>query len=250
MMGQQPTAELPVNCNELGDESERPCTEPDARVANDGANCESVEQRNTSVDALEDNSSASITSPLSSSVAAGLTGDRDVFLQTLWRALEAHAPPVMRRSLYRASRSTSNEAAAFERIAAIAITEMKPDTAATICAALAARTVAQSVFDADGDLGVGDSGALLAAWLEAAKAVAAVRGCDGLLRLMPTARKLAHRVAEDGEAATDIAAMVRRVAARIVADSFPSKVIDGPSARGGHERIRGETPNSPNRIVI
>ena len=49
-------------------------------------------------------------------------------------------------------------------------------------------------------------------------AIVAARGCAGLLRLLPTARLLARKSAEHGDSAVEMAATMRRIAARIVAE--------------------------------
>jgi hypothetical protein len=157
----------------------------------------------------DDNPSAAIDSAISA-VADVLTSDRTAFLQFLGYAVDADNSPTTRAGLYREVYRGSDETSAFEQLVAH---ELKAATAATICAALATRTVAQSLLDAKGVFGMEHCEALLAAWLDVARAVAAARGSRGLLRLMPTATRLAER----GELAAEIAAAMHRVATRIAA---------------------------------
>jgi hypothetical protein len=158
----------------------------------------------------DDNPSAAIDSAISA-VAAVLTSDRTAFLQFLGYAVDTDNSPATRAGLYREVCLGSDETSAFELVAVV-VHELKAATAATICAALAARTAAQSLLDAKGVFGMEDCEALLAAWLDVARAVAAARGSRGLLRLMPTAR-----LAERGELAAEIATAMHRVATRIAA---------------------------------
>jgi hypothetical protein len=255
-MGQEPTSKPPQDRDEPVNNPARSDAEPQMASsvaqgarANHDAGTKNEDEHNTFATIPDDNSGASIDAPLSS-VAAALTGDRDAFLQVLSRAVEADPAPAVRRSLYRASLLASDETAAFERLVAVAIAEAKPITAATICAALAARTVAQSLLEAEGSLGLADREGLLAAWLDAAHAVAAVRGPDGLLRLMPTARKLARRTAGGGEPATEIAITMRRVAARIAADSSIGSAARASPNRREDERMRRGISDSPRRFGI
>jgi hypothetical protein len=125
---------------------------------------------------------------------------------------------------------------AFDRLVDIAITEAKPSTAATICAALAARTVARTLLRADDVFALADGEALLAAWCDAARAIVAARGADGLRRLLPAARQLARRTAGLGERAAEIAAATRRVAGRIAADPSLGRTVGVP--RKGREQDR------------
>jgi hypothetical protein len=164
-------------------------------------------------------------SPLSS-VAAVLMGDCATFINTLSRAVEADITPAIFRTLRRAARSASNEAAAFDRLAVVAIDDAKPSTAAKICAALAARTAGLSAQRANGAFGPTDSAELFTAWLETARAMIAARGFAGLRRLLPTARLLARRSAERGDSAVEIAATMHRIAARIVAELSLERAFD------------------------
>jgi hypothetical protein len=199
--------------------------------------------------ASDDNINASADLTLSS-IAAAMTGDRAIFLQILSRAVDADISPAARRSLQRGSNPASDEAAAFERLVAVAIDEAKPSTATTICAALAARTVARSLLDAERVFGMAEGEAMLSGWLDTARAVAAARGSDGLLRLLPTARKLARRTTGRSEPAAEIATTMRRVAARIAADLSLDREVHGPPEGRENDRMLGGMPDFPRRIVI
>jgi hypothetical protein len=164
-------------------------------------------------------------SPLSS-VAAVLMGDCATFINTLFRAVEADITPAIFRTLRHAARSESNEAAAFDRLAVVAIDDAKPSTAAKICAAMAARIAGLSWQRANGALGPTESAELFTAWLETARAMIAARGFAGLRRLLPTARLLARRSAERGDSAAEIAATMHRIAARIVAELSLERPFD------------------------
>jgi hypothetical protein len=164
-------------------------------------------------------------SPLSS-IAAVLLGDRDIFIRTLSRVVEADVTPAIFRTLRRAADSASNEAAAFDRLAVVTIEDAKPSTAAKICAALAARTAGLSAQRANHAFGPADSAELFTAWLETARAMIAARGFAGLRRLLPTARLLARKSAERRDSALEIAATMRRIAARIVAELSLERAFD------------------------
>src|SRR5208283_4743673 len=108
----------------------------------------------------------------------------------------------------------------------------------------AARTVARPLFQTDNALGAADAELLLFAWLEAARAVLAARGCEGLLRLMPAARNLSHRMAGQEARAETIADAIRRVASRIanaenalerMERRSPQSRIREREARGAHQ---------------
>lgn len=205
------------------------------------------------VAAPDDHTGASTHSTLSS-VAAAMTGDLAIFLLILGRAIDADIFPAARRSLHRGGAPTFDEGAALERLVAVAIAvaveEAKPSAAATICAALAARTVARSLLRTEGVIGMADGEALLAAWLDAARAVAAARGCDGLRRLLPTARHLARRTAGRGEPAAEIATTMRRVAARIAADPSLGRVLNNKPPEGReHDRMLRGMSDLPRRIA-
>jgi hypothetical protein len=185
-----------------------------------------------------------------SSVAAAMTSGRTKFLQILSRAVDADISPAVRRSLHRASNPASDEAAAFEWLVDHAVEEAKPSAAATICAALAARTVARTLLRTDDVFALADVEALLAGWLDAARAVAAARGTEGLCRLLPAARQLARRTAGRGERAAEIAAAMRRVAGRIAAGPSFGRTVGVPPQGREHDRTSGGIADPPPRFAI
>jgi len=255
-MGQEPTVEpLPGRDDPVSEPARFDAEAEEAAGLSAGCHADnSAETGNeggpkTFAAAPDDNTGASTDSTLSS-VAAAMTGDRAIFLRILSRTVDADNSPAVRRSLHREGNPASDEAAAFERLVAVAVDEVKPSTAATICAALAARTVARSLLRAEGVFGTSDGEALLAAWLDAARAVAAARGSDGLRRLLPTARLLARRTAGRGEPAAEIATTMRRIAARIAADPSLGRAFNDPPEGYEHDRMLRGMSGPPRRIVI
>ena len=184
-----------------------------------------------------------------SSVAVALTDERHAFLDALRRAAEADISPVMRSGFERAGNLASDESAALERLVDVVVDEARPSHAAQICAALAARTVAQSLPNVEGRVPAKDGEALLAAWLETARAMAAARGSAGLRRLLPAAQLLARRSSERGEQATQIAATMRRIAARIVVELSLDRAFGGASERQCPQRVLS-AKSSPRGMVV
>jgi hypothetical protein len=185
----------------------------------------------------------------SSSVALALTGERAAFLEILCAAAGADVPPAVRRGFRRAGNPASSETAAFERLVDDVVDEATPSLAAPICAALAARTVARCLPGAEAGVGAADAEALLAAWLETARAIAAARGAAGLRRLLPTAALLARKSAGRGEPAAEIATTMRRIAARIVAELSLDRAFGG-AAQDEEYQPMPSGKSSPRRIVI
>ena len=161
-----------------------------------------------------------------SSISAVLLGDCPTFIHTLSRTVDADITPNMRRKLQRTAQSASDDAGTFERLAIVAIDGTKSSVATEICAALAARTAGLSAQRANGAPDAADAAELFTAWLETARAMSAARGFAGLRRLLPAARLLARKSAERGDTAIEIAATMRRIAARIVADLSLERVFD------------------------
>jgi len=153
-----------------------------------------------------------------SSIAASVGGERAEFMRSLYRAVGAGISPAARRRLNRGGDWRRDESAAFERLVDVVVDGAKPPTAAAICAALAARTVARSLVRTKTGFGPADGEALLSAWLDVARAIFAARGSEGLFRLLPTA-KLVVLKSSGRESAREIAASMSRVAARIAADA-------------------------------
>jgi hypothetical protein len=251
-MGQEPTLEPPLGRNDtlrepasFGAEAEKVLR---CRTDN-SADTENEDAQKTFAATPDDNVNASTDLTLSF-IAAAMTGDRAIFLQLLSRAVDGNISPTARRSLHREGNPTFDEASAFERLVAVVVVEAKPTSAATICAALAARTVAQSLLDTERVFGMADGEALLAAWLDTARAVAAARGSDGLLRLLPTARKLARRTTGRGEPAAEIATTMRRVAARIATDPPLDRAVPNPPEGREYNRMLGGMSAPPRRIVM
>jgi hypothetical protein len=185
----------------------------------------------------------------SASVACALTGERAAFLEILCAAAEAEISPAIRRSFRRAGNPGAGETAAFERLIDVVVDEAEPPDAALICAALAARTVARSLPRAEAGVGEADGEALIAAWLETARAIAAARGAAGLRRLLPTAGLLARKSAGRGEPAAEIATTMRRIAARIVAELSLDRAFGG-AAQDEEYQPMPSGKSSPRRIVI
>jgi hypothetical protein len=219
-MGQDPTAKSTAS---NADPAEKPQPidsdiQETARLAPDGvADTTSDVQSKTTDSAPRETARASDESSLSS-VAAFLMEDCPTFIDSLSRAVEPDVAPAILRKLRRTAHSASSEAAAFERLAAVTIHDAKPDAAAKICAALAARTAGLAARRANRASGPIDAVELFTAWLETARAMIAARGREGLHRLLPTARLVARKSAERGDSAVEIAATMRRIAARILAE--------------------------------
>jgi hypothetical protein len=170
-----------------------------------------------------------------SSLAAALRSDRGTFLQVLDHAVDG-AVPAAADDGSEESDDSLDESAAFEKIVAALVADDAATTAVVVGAALAARTVARALLQTEGDFDGAAAEALLAAWLDAARALLRVRGIEGLLRLVPAARNLARRAAEHREVAPAIADAMRRVAARI-ADAEHSL---GPTPRRLSQRQERE----------
>jgi len=168
--------------------------------------------------ALNGTGPTAIVEPRLSSVAGTMCADRGEFLQSLCQAVDADISPAARRGFRQGGDPSNNESTAFERLVAVAVDAARPQTAAEICAALAARTVARSLVRAENAFDTAAGEALLLAWLDTARAIVAARGSEGLRRLLPTARLVASKCA-GRESAPEIAASLSRVAARIAADT-------------------------------
>jgi hypothetical protein len=187
------------------------------------------------------------------SMAAAMTGDRSKFLHILGNALAAELSPAMRGKLLRAGESRWDEMTTLSRLVGNAIVQMEPATAAVIAAALAARTVGRSLLQAGIRLGTADREALLAAWFDAARAIVAVRGPDGLRRLLPAAAHVARRPPGIGKSGAEIAAATRRVAARIAEEPPRIGACDVPRESAGTSecedpfRARRVAPSSAQR---
>jgi hypothetical protein len=236
-MGQDPTAKPTPSGADIAEEPRQFQSDVDqaAQLSADSVtDTENEVQPQTTDCGPGDVAGGSEESPLSS-VAAVLMGDCSTFINTLCRAVEADISPAIRRKLQRAARSASNEAAAFERLTVVTIDDAKPSIAAKICAALAARTAGLSAHRAKDASSATEGAELFTAWLETARAIVAARGCAGLLRLLPTARLLARRSAEHGDSAVEMAATMRRIAARIVAELSLQRAFDSAAALQEHD---------------
>lgn len=186
-----------------------------------------------------------------SSLAAALRGDRDTFLQVLDRVVEGGVPPAAQDALSQEAGEPSDESAAFERIVVTLVADRSPLTAVVIGSAFAARTVAHTLFQTDNDFDAAAAEALLAAWLDAARALLKLRGAEGLLRLVPAARNLARRAAGHRDVAPVIADAMRRVASRIAgAKQCLERAPRDLPRRREHERMRSGAFDLPRRIVI
>lgn len=188
---------------------------------------------------------------LFSSLATALNGDRGVFLQVLDRAVDGAVAPAAKQALLDDEDDPSQESAAFQKIVIALVAGHSPLTAVVVGSALAARTVAHALFEAENAFDSAAAEALLLAWLDAARALLKLRGADGLLRLMPAARNLARRAAGHRDVAPVIADAMRRVAARIAdAEHAPEQTPRRVPPRRDHERTAHITFDLPSRIVI
>jgi hypothetical protein len=188
---------------------------------------------------------------LFSSLAAALRGDRSTFLQVLDRVVDGGVPPAARDAFSQQAGDASDESAAFEKIVAALVADRSPLTAVVVGSALAARTVAHALFQADNDFDTAAAEALLAAWLDAARALLKLRGAEGLLRLVPAARNLARRTAGRRDVAPAIADAMRRVVSRIGhAEHSLERTPRHLPQRREHERMRSGVFDLPRRIVI
>lgn len=160
-------------------------------------------------------------------LAVSLLEPVDLFLQRLGAAVGSKVAFDGPSDLY-------EEEIAFEGIATDAVDEIAPAAAAVICAALAARIFARAVVGHQ-ILDHARSEALLSGWIETARSVVAVRGQEGLLRLLPTARRLALRHDEEGDRIAAIAAAMHHVASRISAGSARTKRATGAPRRHDSE---------------
>lgn len=152
-------------------------------------------------------------------LAESLLGPLDLFLERLNAAIGSEIGVAGPNDSARLEIDDDGEAQAFEDIALdVVVCGAAPAIASITCATLAARTIARAVAGR-GALDRASGEALLSSWIETARAVASARGREGLLRLLPTARRLAHRCDDQGDRVASIAAAMRRVAARIAADS-------------------------------
>ena len=185
------------------------------------------------------------------SLAAALRSDRSTFLEVLDHAVGGGvARAVARDHSEQSVASSDDEGAVFERIMASLVADRAALIAVVVGAALAARTVAHVMFRTENDFDPAAAEALLAAWLNAARALLRLRGTEGLLRLVPAARNLARRAAEHPDVAPAIAEAMRRVAARIADAEHSLRPAPRHSPqRRERERI-GEAFMLPRRIVI
>jgi uncharacterized protein YbjT (DUF2867 family) len=76
-----------------------------------------------------------------------------------------------------------------------------------------------------------DCHVLLSAWLDAAAAVAAARGAEGLSLLQPIARLLARKAAQRGDSVASMADAVRQLATRLAADPGLGRALAEPKRR-------------------
>jgi hypothetical protein len=227
-MGQDPTVKPTVSNAKLAEERQQIASnisDTDRQTVDSAEDTAREVQPKTTDSAARAGARVSDEAPLLS-VAAVMMGDYPTFIDALFRAVETDVTPAAVRKLHRAARSASDEAASFDRLAVVAIDDAKLSTAAKICAALAARTAGLSAQRLNGTLDPADAAELFTAWLETARAMIAARGFAGLWRLLPTARLLARRSAERGGSAAEIAATMRRIAARIVAELSLERAFD------------------------
>jgi hypothetical protein len=186
-----------------------------------------------------------------SPLAAALRGDRGAFIEILLRGLGDGVLPDAVRDLLQQGDDGFDEEEAFESLVATIIEDRTPVAVVFVSAALAARTVAQSLFSSAEDFGCAEGEALLSAWFGAARAVERLRGAEGLLRLMPAARNLARRAAGRGELAPEIADAMRRVATRIAdAEHSPGRTPRRLPQRRERERMESGGCDLPRRFVI
>ena len=116
------------------------------------------------------------------------------------------------------------------------------DTLAPETAGAAARSLAGLLDEAGLLLRPSDCHALLAAWLDAAPAVAAARGPEGLSLLPPIARLLARKAVQRGDSVTVIADAVRQVATRLAADPSLGRALMAPIPADMRHRPRRLPP--------
>jgi hypothetical protein len=189
---------------------------------------------------------------LFSALAAALRDDRGAFLQVLDRVVDGGVPPAVREALAEDAGDPTDESAAFEKIIVALVADRSPLTAVVVGAAFAARIVAHALFQPENDFDTAAAEALLAAWLDAARALLKLRGAEGLLRLIPAARNLARRAAGHRDVAPAIADATRRVAARIAdaEHSLERTPRHLPQRREQQERTATGAFDLPRRIVI
>jgi hypothetical protein len=160
----------------------------------------------------------------------------DRFFEVLNNIVDDEVVSAARADL-RQPQTSEDEAAALDALVLNAVCETTPAAAATIAAALAARTFAGTVFGSRA-LQQLESEALVGAWIETARAIVDVRGPEGLMRLLPAARRLALRSLEKEEPVAAIADAMRRVAARITADPASGRPAERASAKRARESAR------------
>jgi hypothetical protein len=139
------------------------------------------------------------------------------------------------------------DAAAAAAIVTIAAEEPDQPNAVSACAAVAARIVARALQRSLGPLEPMDAETLLAAFRDAAQAIATARAGEGLRMLPPLAALLARRAVARGATATGVAEVLLRIAARIAGDSTFGKGLEQEPL--AERRPRG-TPGPPSRLVI
>jgi hypothetical protein len=186
-----------------------------------------------------------------SSLAATLKGDRAAFLQVLDRAVDGGIAAAAGQALPEGAGDLSDESAVFQNIVVALVAGRSPLTAVVVGSALAARTVAHSLFQSEDEFDTAAAEALLLAWLDAARALLKLRGAEGLLRLVPAARNLARRAAAHRDVAPAVADAMRRVAARI-ADAEHS-LTQAPRPLPQRKKDGWTTPevfDTPKRVVI
>jgi len=188
---------------------------------------------------------------LFSSLAAALRGDRGAFLQVLDRVVDGGIPPAAQKALSEQAGDASDESTAFEKIVATLVAERSRLTAVVVGSAFAARTVAHALFPTEKEFDAAAAETLLAAWLDAARALLELRGAEGLLRLVPAARNLARQVTGHRDVAPAIADALRRVAARMAgAEHALERTPRHSPQRPEHERTGSGVFDLPRRIVI
>jgi hypothetical protein len=188
---------------------------------------------------------------LFSSLAAALRGDRGAFLQILDRVVDGGVPPAAQQALSEEAGEPADESAAFEKIIVALVADRSPLTAVVVGAAFAARIVAHALFPTENDFDAAAAEGLLAAWLDAARALLKLRGAEGLLRLVPAARNLARRAAGRRDVGPAIADAMRRVASRIAgAEPSPEPAPRHLPRRRERHRRGSDAFDLPRRIVI
>jgi hypothetical protein len=106
----------------------------------------------------------------------------------------------------------------------------------------AARSLAGMMDEAGFVVRPTDCHVLLAAWLDAAPAVVAARGPEGLNLLPPIARLLARKAVQRGDSVTVIADAVRQVATRLAADPSLGRALVAPISADSRRRPRRSPP--------